>query len=1073
MHIKEFRIPMPLSVEEYRVAQRYMIAKKSLEESSKGDGGVEIVENKPYTDGPGGTSGQYTKKIYHVGSHLPAWMKSVIPKSALSVYEEAWNAYPYTLTKYQIPMMEKFNLEIETVYKPDNGNGHANVFQLRGSDLSRREVEHVNLLDEPYTGNPAENPRTYVSSRTGRGPLQTGWENNHDPIMCSYKLIRIEFKYWGLQSRIEHYIADVGLRRFVLSGHQQAWAWQDEWISLTMDDVLKMEMEVAEKLGKVMAGQVDNETHPGLIPADSSGAPIVNAPTRPLGLPEIASEDDMRIPLGTLGSQSLPDDTISEEVFWDAEDDGTEFPPMEPAPITSLPDMSGDEGTHRIVKRSLSERLGLNLGFPGLKPGGEGGRRLIGHMATTGSMDQIGGGGWNDQQVDSGQPLESQLVLAFFAPSLFADLAEDDLAGDFKTFVDSVNGVMTTLRPDARDAIHIVPVYLPSITSRENNRLLLSVLHRYPDISSVPLEAMVLTSFGGPTYEDVLARVVDLANTAMGDFLSQNPNYQGKVSVIADRTASVAVYDSLCACGNHLSFNVTNFFTLGSPLGLVLAFRQSLRTHQDETDTVFPPQPPCEQMFNIFQSADPLACRLEPLFDQRFSRIDPVNLISVLDQRFQIGQESTGVFEAIRKHEDLFPDLRLMPPTPGPQTHLPQSPAPQLPKSDIGDPGASRKSSWGSMDWFSGSKPRSNSVSSTSQKMRRGDDDHQMAKGKSIDNIHTITIMTTDSGDMEAARSGLGSVNQVMELWWGVLRVDYQLPSPPGLQTLGPAAVMYATQGSYLQSKDVIDFVLKQLIPTQIKRHPSMRHGNMPEFRPMTGPGRWNKRRTRVVVAGARTNHRAKDALVLYNRPQILHAKFSYGRIHTALAGEDVEIYILTQPPYGEWVHCGTVKTSESGRVNFEIPPAMTLGVGTYPVVFLVKGDHSMVESQLFVIRPNTEAVVFSIDGSFAASTSITGADPKLQARAVDIVREWSSKEYLIVYVTSRPDVQALNVVSWLARHNFPLGTIHFCSSIQGELPGSQKTEYLKRLVELTEINIKADFIRGGFHEQHMGPTRT
>ena len=31
---------------------------------------MEILINKPYTDGPGG-SGQYTHKIYHVGSHLP------------------------------------------------------------------------------------------------------------------------------------------------------------------------------------------------------------------------------------------------------------------------------------------------------------------------------------------------------------------------------------------------------------------------------------------------------------------------------------------------------------------------------------------------------------------------------------------------------------------------------------------------------------------------------------------------------------------------------------------------------------------------------------------------------------------------------------------------------------------------------------------------------------------------------------------------------------------------------------------------------------------------------------------
>ena len=50
---------------------------------------------KPYTDGPGG-NGQYTKKIYHVGSHLPGWLRNILPKNALIVYEEAWNAYPCT-----------------------------------------------------------------------------------------------------------------------------------------------------------------------------------------------------------------------------------------------------------------------------------------------------------------------------------------------------------------------------------------------------------------------------------------------------------------------------------------------------------------------------------------------------------------------------------------------------------------------------------------------------------------------------------------------------------------------------------------------------------------------------------------------------------------------------------------------------------------------------------------------------------------------------------------------------------------------------------------------------------------
>lgn len=44
--------------------------KKSRNESHGTDSGVEIMENKPYKDGPGG-DGQYTYKIYHIGSHLP------------------------------------------------------------------------------------------------------------------------------------------------------------------------------------------------------------------------------------------------------------------------------------------------------------------------------------------------------------------------------------------------------------------------------------------------------------------------------------------------------------------------------------------------------------------------------------------------------------------------------------------------------------------------------------------------------------------------------------------------------------------------------------------------------------------------------------------------------------------------------------------------------------------------------------------------------------------------------------------------------------------------------------------
>lgn len=67
------------------------------------------------------------------------WLKSLLPKSALSVEEEAWNAYPYTKTRYTCPFVEKFMLEIETYYFGDEGH-QENVFKLSGNELRNRTV---------------------------------------------------------------------------------------------------------------------------------------------------------------------------------------------------------------------------------------------------------------------------------------------------------------------------------------------------------------------------------------------------------------------------------------------------------------------------------------------------------------------------------------------------------------------------------------------------------------------------------------------------------------------------------------------------------------------------------------------------------------------------------------------------------------------------------------------------------------------------------------------------------------------------------------------------------------------
>lgn len=99
--IPSSRVVLPLTVEEYQIGQLFSVAEASKNETGGGEG-VEVVKNEPFQDHPllGGkfNKGQYTYKIYHLSSKVPGWVRWVVPKGALEIHEEAWNAYPYCRT---------------------------------------------------------------------------------------------------------------------------------------------------------------------------------------------------------------------------------------------------------------------------------------------------------------------------------------------------------------------------------------------------------------------------------------------------------------------------------------------------------------------------------------------------------------------------------------------------------------------------------------------------------------------------------------------------------------------------------------------------------------------------------------------------------------------------------------------------------------------------------------------------------------------------------------------------------------------------------------------------------------
>ncbi|XP_070135360.1 cytoplasmic phosphatidylinositol transfer protein 1 isoform X1 [Drosophila bipectinata] len=255
---KEYRVCMPLTVEEYKIGQLYMIARHSLEQSEEGEG-VEVVENKPCED-PVHGKGQYTEKHIHLSSRLPYWIQAICPR-VFYVIEKSWNYYPYTLTEYTVicSFIPKLHVLIKTKYEDNNGSTE-NCLDLTEEELKVRTVDHLDIAFDdlsPKHYKKEEDPKFYKSQKTNRGPLIEGWRDLDKPIMCSYKVVHATFEVWGLQTKVEDFIQR-GIREILLLGHRQAFAWLDEWHGMTLEDVRDYERqkqaETNEKINNTSGG---------------------------------------------------------------------------------------------------------------------------------------------------------------------------------------------------------------------------------------------------------------------------------------------------------------------------------------------------------------------------------------------------------------------------------------------------------------------------------------------------------------------------------------------------------------------------------------------------------------------------------------------------------------------------------------------------------------------------------------------------------------------------------------------------------------------------------------------------
>lgn len=142
--------------------------------------------------------------------------------------------------------------------------------------LATRTVDEIDIAFDELTKHykAEEDPKIFQSIKTKRGPLIEGWRDDK-PIMCSYKVVHATFGVWGFQTRVEAYIHSC-IREVLLLGHRQAFAWIDEWIDMSMQDVRDYERHLQEETNKKLALKRSGSTVAGTPePAADISTPIV------------------------------------------------------------------------------------------------------------------------------------------------------------------------------------------------------------------------------------------------------------------------------------------------------------------------------------------------------------------------------------------------------------------------------------------------------------------------------------------------------------------------------------------------------------------------------------------------------------------------------------------------------------------------------------------------------------------------------------------------------------------------------------------------------------------------------
>jgi hypothetical protein len=240
---------------------------------------------------------------------------------------------------------------------------------------------------------------------------------------------------------------------------------------------------------------------------------------------------------------------------------------------------------------------------------------------------------------------------------------------------------------------------------------------------------------------------------------------------------------------------------------------------------------------------------------------------------------------------------------------------------------------------------------------------------------------------------------------------------------------------------------------------------------PDLGPTRGFRHTTsKLTAALAGANHRGRDMFYVPGDPMWLMGKLAYaGLIDKDLKDEEVDIYLLRD--CGEaWEYVDTVVTTRDGdhetvegvedtggRIYYELPAELELGMGRHRFELVVAGDHTHVPVYVDIVRPGTPLVVSDVDGTLTTGEAIefgallVGTLPNANPGAPEVLWALADQGYRILYLTARPEGLTTRTRAFLDERGFPPGLVHTTLTHLGAF-GDAASEY-----KTSELEMLAD----------------